>query len=89
MAVAHRLLSAGACDARAPFVRTTARPGGAIRASDRAESEAEGKLKGRIEGTAEAVVAVLAARGLVLDRGERDRILGERDPARLARWLAG
>ncbi|HEU4731669.1 MAG TPA: Uma2 family endonuclease, partial [Kofleriaceae bacterium] len=50
---------------------------------------AESELKGRIEGTAEAVVAVLAARGLVLDRGERDRILGERDPARLARWLAG
>jgi Uma2 family endonuclease len=46
----------------------------------RAESKAEGK--------AEAVVALLAARGVSLERVERDRILGERDLARLERWLA-
>jgi len=48
----------------------------AIRAEDRAQ------------GKAEAVVALLAARGVSLDREEREQILGERDPARLERWIA-
>ena len=52
----------------------------AIRAESRAEGVAEGK--------AEAVVALLAIRGVSLERVERDRILGERDLARLERWLA-
>jgi hypothetical protein len=68
----------------------------AIRAEDRAESRAEGKAEGRAEGKAEgkaegraeAIVALLSARGVPMSPGERDRILGERDPARLARWIA-
>jgi hypothetical protein len=44
--------------------------------------------KGKAEGKAEAVVALLVARGVSLDRRERDLILGERDPARLERWIA-
>jgi hypothetical protein len=68
----------------------------AIRAEDRAESRAEGKAEGRAEGKAEgkaeglaeAIVAMLSARGVRTSPGERDRILGERDPARLARWIA-
>jgi hypothetical protein len=67
----------------------------AIRAEDRAESSAEGKAAGIAEGKAagiaegkaEAVVALLVARGVSLDRRERDLILGERDPARLERWI--
>lgn len=53
-----------------------------------AESRAEGREEGIYRGQAQAVVAVLAARGVSLDPGERDRILGERDPARLERWIA-
>jgi Putative restriction endonuclease len=47
-----------------------------VRASDRAE------------GRAEALIAILAARGLSLDHAVRARILGERDLARLDRWIA-
>ncbi|HET7500751.1 MAG TPA: Uma2 family endonuclease [Kofleriaceae bacterium] len=54
----------------------------------RAEERAEGKAEGRVEGKAEAIVAVLAARGVPLDRAQRDRILGEQDPERLGRWIA-
>jgi hypothetical protein len=58
------------------------------RAEGRAEGKAEGRAEGKAEGRAEAIVAVLVARGVALDSGERDRILGERDPARLDRWIA-
>ena len=64
----------------------------AIRSDDRAEAEAKGEAKGEAEGKAkgkaEAVVAVLIARGVSLDHRQRDQILGERDPARLERWIA-
>jgi hypothetical protein len=36
---------------------------------------------------AEADIALLVARGISLDRRERDLILGERDPARLEHWI--
>lgn len=51
-----------------------------MRASDRAE--------GRAMGLAEAVLTVLAARGVILGFADRGRILDERDPAQLERWLA-
>src|SRR5204862_7587162 len=51
-----------------------------MRASDRAE--------GRAMGLAEAVLTVLAARGVILGFADRGRILAERDPAPLERWLA-
>jgi len=52
----------------------------------RARARAEGKAKGRAEGKAEMLIAFLTARGIELGAGERDRILGECDPARLVRW---
>jgi Uma2 family endonuclease len=58
------------------------------RTEGKAEGRTEGKAEGRTEGKAEALLAVLAARGIALDRAMRDRILGERDPLRLDRWIA-
>ena len=52
------------------------------------EIRAEGFAEGTVAGLAEAVLAVLAARGMPPDREQRDQILGERDPARLERWIA-
>jgi hypothetical protein len=40
-----------------------------------------------MEGLAEAIVAMLSARGVSMSPMERDRILGERDSARLGRWI--
>jgi hypothetical protein len=60
----------------------------ALRASSRAEGREVGEAEGRAAGKAEAVLAVLIARGLSPDGLERDRVLGERDPARLERWIA-
>jgi len=50
----------------------------------RAEAQAEGKA----EGKAEAVVVLLAARGIAVDGAARARILGERDPQQIDRWIA-
>jgi Uma2 family endonuclease len=62
----------------------------------RAQERDEGVLRGRQEGLADgllrgkaaALLATLAARGLSLQPSERDRILDERDGARLDRWIA-
>jgi len=75
----------------------------AVRAQDRmesllrgrAEGEAEGLLRGRVEGeaegllrgTARAILAILAARSISIEPAARARILAERDPDRLDRWL--
>jgi Uma2 family endonuclease len=56
----------------------------ATRAQDRITARAEGKLEGR----AEALLVVLATRGLALDPAARAWILDERDPAQLDRWIA-
>ncbi len=53
-----------------------------------ARGRAEARAEGRVEGRAESVVLVLEARGLQPSHDERVRILGERDPVRLGRWLA-
>jgi hypothetical protein len=45
---------------------------------------AEGSARGR----AEALLVLLAARGVVLEQADRARLLGEQDAARLARWSA-
>jgi len=58
------------------------------RAEGKAEGRAEGKAEGRAEGKAEAIIALLVARGVSLERAERDLILGERDFGRLERWIA-
>ncbi len=49
---------------------------------------AEGRAEGRVEGLAEAIIAMLSARGVPMSMVDRDRILGERDPVRLGRWIA-
>jgi Uma2 family endonuclease len=51
----------------------------AARAQDRAE--------GKQEGRAETLIVMLDARGVVLGSADRERILGERDPSTLARWI--
>lgn len=49
----------------------------------RAQERAEGVVRGKVE----ALLAIVAARGLVLEDGDRARIYDERDPARLDRWI--
>ena len=46
------------------------------------------RAEGRAEGRAEALLVVLAARGLKPTEAERRRILEERELGRLERWLA-
>jgi len=56
-----------------------------------AHGREEGKQEGLAEGLAdlaEALLAVLSARSISLDPGDRARILGERDPQRFRRWFA-
>ncbi len=51
----------------------------------------EARKMGRDEGRAEThvrdVLTVLRVRGLVVSDADRERILAEKDPARLERWL--
>lgn len=44
--------------------------------------------EGRQQGRAEVVLTILIARGVAVSEADRARILGERDPERLRRWLA-
>ena len=56
-------------------------------AEGKAEGHAEGKAEGHTEGQAKAVIVLLTGRGIALDDATRERILGERDPQRLDRWI--
>jgi hypothetical protein len=47
----------------------------------------EGLTKGRAEEAARAVLTVLRARGLAVPDAVRERILSQKDPERLERWL--
>jgi hypothetical protein len=58
------------------------------RVTARAEGKVEGKAEGRVESKVEAVLVILAARGVSLDPSARARIIGEREPAQLDRWIA-
>ena len=60
----------------------------AARAEDRITAKAEGKLEGKLEGKSSALLVILATRGVSLDPSVRARILDERDPDRLDRWIA-
>jgi len=53
-----------------------------------AKGERRGLAKGERQGLAEALVAILATRGVVLKRADRVQILGEKDPERLRGWIA-
>jgi hypothetical protein len=61
------------------------------RAEGRNEGRTEGRTEGRVEGRAEeaarAVLTVLRARGLAVPDAVRERILSQKDPERLERWL--
>jgi hypothetical protein len=56
-------------------------------AQGRAEGLTEGLTKGRTEEAARAVLTVLRARGFVVSDTARERILAQKDPERLERWL--
>jgi hypothetical protein len=56
-------------------------------AQGRAEGLTEGLNKGRTEEAARAVLTVLQARGLAVPDAVRERILAQKDPERLERWL--
>jgi predicted transposase YdaD len=47
----------------------------------------EGRTEGRAEEAARAVLTVLRARGLAVSDAVRERILAQKDPERLERWL--
>ncbi len=51
------------------------------------EARALGRDEGRIEGEARALLTVLRGRGIAVPDAARERILAEKDPARLERWL--
>ncbi len=48
---------------------------------------AQGRTEGRTEEAARAVLTVLRVRGLAVPDADRERILSEKDPERLERWL--
>src|SRR5947209_606436 len=52
-----------------------------------AQGRAEGLAEGRTEEAARAVLTVLRARGLAVSDAVRERILSQKDPERLERWL--
>ena len=59
-----------------------------IVAAVRAEGLAEGVAEGLAEGTSRSILAVLEARGIRISDAQKATIATERDPAKLARWLA-
>ena len=52
-----------------------------------AQGRTEGRTEGRIEEAASAVLTVLRVRGFAVPEADRERILSEKDPERLERWL--
>ncbi|MFT3776640.1 MAG: hypothetical protein QM820_65715 [Minicystis sp.] len=56
------------------------------RREGRDEGRREGRDEGRAEEAARAVLTVLRVRGIAVPDGARERILAEKDPARLERW---
>jgi predicted transposase YdaD len=53
----------------------------------REQGRAEGRNEGRNEGEARALLTVLRGRGITVPDMARERILAEKDPARLERWI--
>jgi predicted transposase/invertase (TIGR01784 family) len=50
-------------------------------------AERQGKLEGETAANARAVLTVLRVRGIAVPDAARERVLAEKDPARLERWL--
>jgi predicted transposase/invertase (TIGR01784 family) len=55
-------------------------------AEGKIEGKAEGKIEGETVANARAVLTVLRVRGIAVPDAARERILAEKDPARLERW---
>jgi len=53
----------------------------------RTEGRVEGRAEGRAEEAARALLTVLRVRGLAVPDAVRERILAQKDPERLERWL--
>ncbi|MCC6552780.1 MAG: hypothetical protein IT372_07130, partial [Polyangiaceae bacterium] len=51
------------------------------------EGRNEGRTEGRTEATAHALLTVLRGRGIDVPEAARERILAQKDPERLERWL--
>jgi hypothetical protein len=51
------------------------------------QGEHKGKIEGRAEARAGDVLTVLRVRGIAVPGAVRERILAEKDPAQLERWL--
>ncbi len=52
----------------------------------RDEGRNEGRNEGELAASARAVLTALRVRGIAVSDADRERILAEKDPARLARW---
>jgi len=59
-----------------------------LRDEGRDEGRREGRDDGRVEEAARNLLAVLRGRGIAVPDAARERILAERDPARIERWIA-
>lgn len=57
------------------------------REEGRREGQAQGQVQGLVQARAGDVLTVLRVRGIPVSDAERERILAERDPDRLERWL--
>jgi hypothetical protein len=53
----------------------------------RDEGRVEGRDEGRVEEAARSVLTVLRVRGITVPDAPRERILAQKDPERLERWL--
>ena len=58
------------------------------KAEGKAEGKLEGKAEGKLDGKREALLGILAARGLKVSKKAEKRLRAERDEAVLDRWLA-
>jgi hypothetical protein len=52
-----------------------------------ADARQEGRAEGEAIARADSVLTVLRARGIPVPDAARERILGEKNPKRLERWL--
>jgi len=51
------------------------------------EGKAEARTEGRVEAQADSVLTVLGVRGISVPDAARERILAQKDPEQLKRWL--
>jgi post-segregation antitoxin (ccd killing protein) len=56
-------------------------------AQGRTEGRVEGRVEGRTEEAARALLTVLRVRNIAVSDAVRERILTQKDPERLERWL--